>query len=140
MIIGFTSGAYDVFHIGHLNIFKRAKEMCDYLIVGVNTDEFILRYKNKTPVIPFEERIAIVSAIKYVDEVIPQDDEGKIDAWHKYKYKYLFGGSDWEGREIVSELNELLKPSGGRVVLFPYTQTTSSTLLTELIRKQVGKL
>ena len=79
--IGYTTGVYDMFHIGHLNILRRAKEQCDYLIVGVSTDELALTYKHKTPVIPFEERKAIVEAIRYVDKVVPQTTMDKLAAW-----------------------------------------------------------
>ena len=78
-IIGYTTGVYDMFHIGHLNVIKRAKEQCDYLIVGVSTDELVKAEKGKTPVIPYIERIAIVDAIKYVDMVVPQPDKNKME-------------------------------------------------------------
>ena len=81
MVIGYTTGVYDMFHMGHLNILKRAKEQCDYLIVGVSTDELVQHDKNKTPIIPFEERCAIVEAIRYVDKVVPQTDKNKFAAW-----------------------------------------------------------
>ena len=77
-IIGYTTGVYDMFHIGHLNVIRRAKEQCDYLIVGVSTDELVQKEKNKTPVIPYEERAAIVAALRYVDEVVPQEDKNKL--------------------------------------------------------------
>lgn len=87
MVIGYTTGVYDMFHIGHLNILRRAKEQCDYLVVGVSTDELVQKDKNKTPIIPFAERCAIVEAIKYVDKVVPQFDKNKMAAWEKYHFK-----------------------------------------------------
>ena len=135
MRIGYTSGVYDLFHIGHLNILMNAKEHCDYLIAGVSTDELVAQYKNKKPVIPFEERVAILSAIKYVDKVVPQDTLDKIAAWHKYKYNFLFGGSDWETHSQIISVKEELEPQGVKVMLFPYTKTTSSTILTEALLK-----
>ena len=90
MIIGYTTGVYDMFHIGHLNILRRAKEQCDYLIVGVSTDELVEHDKHKTPIIPFEERCAIVEAIKYVDQVVPQSDKNKFGAWEKYHFNKMF--------------------------------------------------
>ena len=90
MIIGYTTGVYDMFHIGHLNVIRRAKEQCDYLIVGVSTDELVQHDKNKTPVIPYKERAEIVSAIKYVDRVVPQIDKNKFAAWEKYRFNKMF--------------------------------------------------
>ena len=85
-VIGYTTGVYDMFHIGHLNVIRRAKEQCDYLIVGVSTDELVQKEKNKTPVIPYKERAAIVGALKYVDEVVPQENKNKLGAWEKYHF------------------------------------------------------
>ena len=86
MIVGYTTGVFDLFHIGHLNILRRAKEKCDKLIVGVTTDELLQVYKNKSPIIPFDERISIVKSIKYVDEVVPQEDMDKMSHWEKLKF------------------------------------------------------
>lgn len=96
-IIGYTTGVYDMFHIGHLNILRRAKEQCDFLIVGVSTDELVEREKHKTPVIPFAQRCEIVSAIRYVDKVVPQTDKNKLGAWENYRFDKMFVGSDWKG-------------------------------------------
>lgn len=127
--VGYTTGVFDLFHIGHLNILKRAKEMCEHLIVGVSTDELVLSYKQKTPAIPFDERIAIVEAIKYVDEVIAQETRDKIVAYHEHKFDAMFVGDDWKGSEIFMEVEKELNANGSEVVYFPYTQSTSSTLL-----------
>ena len=135
MIIGYTTGVYDLFHIGHLNILMNAKKHCDYLIAGVSTDELAAQYKKKKPIIPFEERIAIVSAIKYVDEAVAQDTLDKITAWHKYKYSFLFGGSDWETHTQIISAKKELEPQGVKIMLFPYTQKTSSTILAETLLK-----
>ena len=94
MVLGYTSGVYDLFHIGHLNILKNAKALCDKLIVGVSVDELV-SYKNKKPVIPFEERIEIVRSIKYVDVAIPQENIDKFKTWEKIKFNILFVGDDW---------------------------------------------
>ena len=99
MVIGYTTGVYDMFHIGHLNLLKRAKEQCDYLIVGVSTDELVWHDKNKEPIIAFPERCAIVEAIRYVDQVVPQVDKNKFGAWEKYHFHKMFVGSDWKGSE-----------------------------------------
>jgi len=133
--IGYTSGVYDLFHIGHLNILKKAKELCNYLIVGVSLDELVVKYKHKKPIVPFLERAAIISSIHYVDEVVAQEELDKIYAWNKYKYDALFGGSDWMHNPSVVEAEAELKLKGVDIVLFPYTQTTSSTILTQAINK-----
>jgi len=131
--LGYTSGVYDLFHIGHLNILSKAKEQCEYLIVAVSTDELVVEYKKKKPIIPFDERIAIVSAIKFADEVVAQESLSKVEAWHKYNYNALFGGSDWAKNDTIIEAEQQLKPKGVDIVLFPYTQSTSSTLLSEVL-------
>lgn len=130
-IVGYTTGVFDMFHIGHLNILKRAKEKCDYLIVGVSTDELCLSYKHKAPIIPFVERKAIVEAIKYVDEVVPQVDRDKFGAWEKYHFDVMFVGDDWKGSPLFSALEERFKEVGVSIVYFPYTTGTSSTVLRE---------
>lgn len=95
--IGYTSGVYDMFHIGHLNILKRAKEQCEYLIVGVTTDELCRSRKKKMPIICEQDRMAIVESIKFVDLVIPQSDMNKISVVEKYNVDAVFVGSDWKG-------------------------------------------
>ena len=138
-IVGYTSGVYDMFHIGHLNVIKRAKELCDYLIVGVSTDEVVIKNKNKTPIIPFEERAAIVSAIKYVDKVVPQeryDIEGKIETVKKYGINIMFVGSDWKGTDKWKKIEEELVKYNCKVIYLPHTDGISSTLLREKINNK----
>lgn len=132
-IIGYTTGVFDMFHIGHLNILKRAKEQCDYLIVGVSTDEVVEEYKKKTPIIKFEERIAIVEAIKYVDEVIPQTTMDKMEAWKQLKFDVMFHGSDWKGSDMYNNIIEKFNNVGVKVIFLPHTEGVSSTLLTEVL-------
>ena len=132
--IGYTTGAYDLFHVGHLNALRAEKEMCNYLIVGVSTDEHILEYKKRTPVIPFEERIAIVKAIKYVDEVVPQFDSNKMKVWEQHKFNVLFTGSDWKGTDLCNAYEREFGSIGVEVIYIPYTYGTSSTLLTDALR------
>ncbi|MDR0307795.1 MAG: adenylyltransferase/cytidyltransferase family protein [Chitinispirillales bacterium] len=127
--IGYTTGVYDLFHIGHLNILKNAKELCEYLIVGVSTDELVMEYKSKKTVIPFEERKQIIEAIKYIDEVIVQEDMDKYGAWEKYHFDVLFHGDDWKNSSLYNEMEEKLKQVGVDLVFFPYTKGTSSTEL-----------
>lgn len=137
-IIGYTTGVYDMFHIGHLNVIRRAKERCDYLIVGVSTDELVQKEKNKTPVIPYEERAQIVSAIRYVDQVVPQFDKNKMGAWEKYHFDRMFVGSDWEGTPQWLEFEKQFAPLGVEIVYLPHTDGISSTDLTKVIKKVLG--
>ena len=133
-IIGYTSGVYDLFHVGHLNILKRAREQCDRLIVGVSVDELVA-YKHKKAVIPFQERLEIVRSIKYVDAAIPQDDLDKFKMWEKLHFDVLFVGDDWFKSERWQEMEKKFDEVGVRVVYFPYTKGTSSTILNETLRK-----
>ncbi len=139
MIIGYTTGVFDLFHIGHLNILKRAKEKCDFLIVGVSTDELVMQYKNKTPVISYNERVQIVEAIKYVDRVVPQTHRDKFAAWEEYKFDRMFVGDDWKGSPLFNELEEKFKPFGVEIVYFPYTEGTSSTMLKKALDTLTSK-
>lgn len=133
MTIGYTAGVYDLFHIGHLNILRKAKEQCDYLIVAVSTDELVQEYKHKTPVICYEERAEIVRAIRYVDEVVPQVNRDKFAAWEKYHFDKMFVGDDWKGSALFAEVEKRLQKVGAEVVYFPYTSGTSSTILTDAL-------
>ena len=134
-IVGYTTGVYDMFHIGHLNIIRRAKEKCDYLIVGVSTDELVESYKHKTPVIPFEERIAIVQALKYVDRVVPQTSMNKMEAWKELKFVVMFHGSDWQNSDMYNKIVADLREVGVDVIFLPHTDGVSSTLLSETLYK-----
>ena len=127
--IGYTTGVYDMFHIGHLNILKRAKEQCDYLIVGVSTDELVESYKHRTPFIPFAERKAIVEAIRYVDEVVVQENMDKFAAWERLHFHAVFHGDDWKGTEMWKRYEEELATVGCDVVYLDYTDGISSTIL-----------
>lgn len=135
MIIGYTTGVYDMFHIGHLNILRRAKEQCDYLIVGVSTDELVQHDKNKTPIISFENRCAIVEAIKYVDQVVPQPDKYKMGAWEKYHFNKMFVGSDWKGTPVWLKFEEQFFPFGVEIVYLSHTDGISSSILRDKICK-----
>ncbi|MGI2294939.1 adenylyltransferase/cytidyltransferase family protein [Paenibacillus sp. GXUN7292] len=132
--IGYTTGVFDMFHIGHLNILKRAKEHCDFLIVGVTTDKLV-SYKNKKAIIPHSERMAIVEGIKYVDKVVPQENMNKMQAWEKYKFDVMFVGSDWKGTANWIEYERQFKDVGVGIEYFPYTEGTSSTQLREVLQK-----
>ena len=132
MVIGYTTGVYDLFHIGHLNLLKNAKGLCDKLIVGVTVDELVA-YKSKRAVIPFEERLEIVRSIKYVDAAIPQETLDKFAVWEKLKFDILFVGDDWYKSERWQEMEEKFKRVGVKVVYFPYTKGTSSTLINQTL-------
>ena len=133
-IVGYTSGVYDLFHVGHLNLLRNATSLCDNLIVGVSTDELV-SYKNKKAVIPHAERMEIIRNIKGVDAVIPQADMDKFKMWERLKFDVMFVGDDWfetdKWREIEAKFNEV----GVKIVYFPYTKGTSSTLLNEVLVK-----
>jgi glycerol-3-phosphate cytidylyltransferase len=133
--VGYTAGVYDLFHVGHLNILKNAKTMCDYLIVAVSTDELVEEYKNKSPVIPFNERASIVEAIRFVDKVVPQTSRDKLEAHNKYKFDAMFVGDDWKGDPMWEKLGKDLERRGSTIVYFEYTQQVSSTFLKEVLNK-----
>jgi glycerol-3-phosphate cytidylyltransferase len=128
MLIGYTAGVFDLFHIGHLNLLKNAKGLCDKLIVGVSVDELVAS-KNKEAKISFEERLEIVRSIKYVDTAIPQEEFDRFKTWEKIKFDITFVGDDWYQTESWKVMEENLKNAGVRVVYFPYTKGVSSTLL-----------
>ncbi|MBO4918740.1 MAG: adenylyltransferase/cytidyltransferase family protein [Erysipelotrichaceae bacterium] len=134
--VGYTTGVFDMFHIGHLNILKRAKERCDYLIVGVSTDEVVKEYKHKTPIIPFEERVAIVSELKCVDEVVPQTSMNKMEAWEKLHFDALFHGSDWQNSDMYNKIVEDFSRIGVDVVFLPHTEGISSTMLADILHEK----
>lgn len=132
--IGYTTGVFDMFHVGHLNLLKRAKENCEYLIVGVTLDDVVMTYKNKKPIIPYEERKAIIESIKYVDKVVPQKTMNKYDAWEELHFNVLFHGDDWKGSKMYYEIENKLKNVGVEMIYFPYTKGISSTQLREKIK------
>ena len=139
MIIGYTTGVFDMFHIGHLNVLRRAKEQCDYLIVGVSTDELVEHDKCKIPIISFENRCAIVNAIRYVDKVVPQVDKNKFGAWEKLHFNKMFVGSDWQGSPEWIEFEKQFQPVGVDIVYLPHTDGISSTILRAKIDKVCNK-
>lgn len=137
MIIGYTTGVFDMFHIGHLNILKAAKSQCDYLIVGVSTDELVLKEKNKTPIINFENRCQIVESIKYVDKVVPQVDKDKLGAYFKIQPRFhkMFVGSDWKDTPQWKQYEIDFKPHNVKIVYLPHTDGISSSILRDTILK-----
>lgn len=131
--LGYTSGVFDLFHIGHLNILRKAKEECEYLIVGVSSDELTIRLKGNPPVISYEQRIEIVKSIRYVDCAICEESVDKYDAWMRFHYDALFKGSDAAMKECYKEYEKKLRQEGVDVVYFPYTDGISSSK----IRKRI---
>ena len=136
--VGYIAGVFDLFHIGHLNMFKRAKEQCDYLIVGVVTDESVMRGKKTTPYIPFEERIEIVRSCRYVDEAveIPTDAGDTDEAYRRYQFDVQFSGSDYANDPVWLAKKTFLEKQGADLVFFPYTESTSSTKIKAAINKK----
>jgi glycerol-3-phosphate cytidylyltransferase len=130
--VGYTTGVFDLFHIGHLTLLKNAKGLCDKLIVGVTVDELV-SYKNKRAVIPFEERLEIVRSIKYVDAAIPQYDMDKFEMWNKLSFDVMFVGDDWYRSDKWSQLEEKFAEVGVDIVYFPYTPGTSSTIINQTL-------
>lgn len=137
MIIGYTCGVYDLFHIGHLNLLKNAKGLCDKLIVGVTVDDLVA-YKGKHSLIPYEDRAEIVRSIKYVDAVVPQYDMDKLAACKKLGARILFVGDDWYGTEKWNKYEKEFSKAGIKIVYFPYTRGISSTKITEVLKNNRG--
>lgn len=127
--IGYAAGAFDLFHVGHLNILKHAKSECDFLIAGVVSDELLLKRKGVAPVIPLTERMEIVGNIRYVDRVVPESLPTKMDMWRELRFNVFFKGDDWRGTPEGNRLEHQFAEVGVEVVYFPYTVTTSSTSL-----------
>jgi glycerol-3-phosphate cytidylyltransferase len=127
--VGYAAGAFDLFHIGHLNILKHAKSECDYLIAGVVSDEMLRLTKGVEPVVPLAERLEIVSSIAFVDEAVAETVPDKLDMWRDLRFDVFFKGDDWRGTEKGMRLEREFAAVGVEVVYFPYTMTTSSTVL-----------
>lgn len=121
-VIGYTQGTFDMFHIGHLNLIKNAKRHCDYLVVGVNSDDLVESYKNKRPIIPLDERVEIMRAIKYVDEVIVTNTLDKKEIWEKVRFNEIYIGDDWKGNERWEKTGKEMEQLGAKLVFLPYTK------------------
>ncbi len=132
-VIGYTTGVFDLFHIGHLNILRNAKRLCDKLIVGVTTDELLMDYKKKKAVIPFVERCEILRAIKYVDVVVAQDTMDKLKAFKKLKFNVMFVGDDWYESGKWKKIEGQFEKVNVKIVYFPYTKGTSSTMINQIL-------
>ena len=132
MVIGYTTGVFDLFHVGHVRVLKNAKALCDRLIVGV-TNDALVSYKSKKAVIPFEERLEIVSACRYVDVAVEQSSMDKLDAHNRYKFDIMFVGDDWYNSEKWQDFDKSFANLGVKIIYFPYTKTTSSTLINQTL-------
>ncbi|MGY1741774.1 MULTISPECIES: adenylyltransferase/cytidyltransferase family protein [unclassified Blastococcus] len=128
-VIGYAPGAYDLFHIGHLNILRHAAEHCDHLIAGVVSDEMLLQTKGRLPVVPLAERMEIVRALRFVDDVHAEVVPDKIDTWRQVRFDVIFKGDDWRGTPKGVKLESDFAAVGVEVRYFPYTMHTSSTAL-----------
>ena len=127
--VGYTQGVYDMFHIGHLNLLNNARDLCEHLIVGVNSDELVTQYKHKLPVIPEEERRLIVANIKAVDACEIVDTLDKVENYKRFHYDAVFIGDDWKGNARWTQTEKDLAPYGVDVVYLPHTQGICSTEL-----------
>ncbi len=132
-VIGYTTGVYDMFHIGHLNLLRNASEYCDELVVGVSTDELSLARKNKRPVIPYRERAEIVSNVCYVDRVVVQESMDKMDAWRRLQFHMMFVGDDWRATPTWERFEREFGLVGVRIVYLPHTAHTSTTALRKTV-------
>ncbi len=132
--IGYAPGAYDLFHIGHLNLLRRAKEQCEYLIAGVVADEVLIQHKGVTPVIPLSERIEIVRNVRFVNAALPALTNDKVEIWKDLRFNVLFKGSDWQGTAKGDKLERDFAGLDVQVVYFPYTQSTSSSALRRTLK------
>lgn len=126
--IGFTAGVFDLFHIGHLNILRNAKALCEKLIVAVSTDELVYQYKKRNPIVPYHERAEIIKSIRFVDAVIPQETRNKFELWEKLKFDVIFVGDNWYKDKFWISLEKKFKKAGVDIIYFPYTKYTSTTL------------
>lgn len=132
---GYASGVFDMFHVGHLNLLRRAREHCEVLVVGVASDEYVLALKGREPVVPLAERLEIVSSLRFVDEVIIDRSEDKRVAWRDRNFDAIFKGDDWRGSPKGDRLEQAMDEVGARVVYFPYTLHTSSSRLRGFIER-----
>lgn len=133
MITGYTTGVFDLFHIGHLNLLMNARSQCDKLIVGVSTDELVVSYKHRHPIIPCDQRIAIIRALKCVDNALLITSRDKYEAWRYHKFDIIFVGDDWKGKDVWINWEKKLSAVGAKVIYLPYTKEQSTTKIIERI-------
>ena len=136
MTVGYVSGVFDLFHIGHLTIINRARERCEHLIVGAVDDDVVTAVKGRPPVIPLDERLAILDGLRAVDAVVTDRYPDKFDTWHELRFDVIFKGDDWQGTPKGDKLEADLASVGARVEYFPYTRHTSSSLLRAVLTRR----
>ncbi len=136
--IGFTDGVFDMFHIGHLNMIRRAKSYCDYLIVGVHSDEIVRSYKHRDPIIHENDRREIIGAIREVDQAVINDTRDKLALWERYHFDVVFIGDDWKGTERWNNFEKILNEVGVSVEYLPYTQGISTTQIRQQLGEHIG--
>lgn len=139
-VVGYVPGVFDLFHIGHLNILRRAREHCDHLIAGVVVDDAVERMKGYRPIVPFEERLEIVRAITYVDAAVTDTSRDKRVVWREHRFDVIFKGDDWKDTEKGHQLEVEMAEVGATVHYFPYTPHTSSTVLRETLTRLLKSL
>jgi glycerol-3-phosphate cytidylyltransferase len=135
--IGYVPGVYDLFHIGHLNVLRNAREFCDVLIAGVVSDDIAQRNKGITPIVPIEERLAIVESVRYVDRAVVEDVPHKLTMWERLGFTVIVKGDDWRGTDRGDKLEQDFAPLGVTIAYVPYTPQTSSTILRRVIQRQL---
>lgn len=135
--VGYTTGVFDLFHVGHLNILERCKEQCDFLIVAVCTDEYA-HESGKNPIISYPDRARIIAALRCVDKVVPMSFTDKLEAWKLHKFDVLFSGDDWKGTERYIKTEQQLKEVGVDIVYFPYTKSVSTSMIKEQLKQNNG--
>ena len=132
---GYTTGVFDLFHVGHLRLLKRAAQSCDFLTVGVTSDELATSVKGISPTIPYSERLEIVESIDVVDRAVEQSSYDKLAAWKNLRFDVMFVGDDWKGTPQWNEYESIFEARGVEIIYLPYTLHTSSTLLRDLVKR-----
>ena len=137
LLVGYAPGVFDLFHIGHLNLLRNARELCDYLIAGVLTDEMTNRNKGLIPIVPFKERLEIVQSIRFVDLAVAEDVPRKLEQWERLQFDVIIKGNDWMGTDRGRALEADFAKVGVEVAYLPYTPQTSSTVLRRVLHREL---
>lgn len=138
--VGYAPGVYDLFHVGHLNLLRNARRFCEHLIAGVLTDEQAERAKQAAPVVPLAERLDIVESIRYVDQAVAEDVPHKLEMWERLRFDVIIKGDDWRGTPRGERLEADFARVGVEVAYVPYTVRTSSTMLRQALRREIGHI